>query len=103
MKLQPLAIPSLCRVYINQFLELDPIKLNKNSREWLYFTKDILHVENVEGNITINLGWYPDMDPNGEFYLRVLKNNNWDNPILSIKTRDKNMILEKIEESIDIY
>ena len=100
-KLQPLRISSNWSIEFNKFLNINPKKILKKNKLWkYYFTEDILLLKNQNKNLLIDLGWYPSSNPKGKFILLVIKNNNWEKPILKFSSRNKNKIVKKIEKLI---
>lgn len=47
--------------------------------------------------LIIDLGWYPDSEPSGNFRLVAILNNNWEFPLLQFTSRSKKEILETLE------
>jgi hypothetical protein len=72
-KLQPLRIPAGWEIVFNKFLEVDIEDCFVDSENWLDFTEDITYLrrKNRRYNIGIDLGWYPNTDPQGHFMLRL--------------------------------
>ena len=94
-------------IKFNSLSELDPENndLSKEELEHaiLGFTQDLVLIENeLESNL-IDIGWYPDIDINGEFILSKLTKGkdheyDWQNPIEEYKTRSLRKLLLRIEE-----
>lgn len=57
--------------------------------------EDLLQIE-FDNSYLIDVGWYPEFDKNGKFIILLVKNNDWDNPIKEIKTRD----LKELDEIV---
>lgn len=53
--------------------------------------------------VAIDLGWYPEMDVNGEFVLYVIKDNDWDDPLAEFRSRSQVKIVDLIEASLEKY
>lgn len=108
--LQPLRIPGGgWTVEYNKFENIEPGELSEQDEIWHYaFTEDILLIQNTlkykrNGKIayqklSLDLGWYPDGEPNGEFRLVAILNDNWENPLLQFKSRRKDSIAKMIEQ-----
>lgn len=92
IKIQPLKIPTGWDVEFNKFFEIDPLVLTENSDKWVYFTENMLHFKDNYNHV--RMGWYPSMKPDGEFFLEC----NYKTPILPFKSRNKKLIVEKIEK-----
>lgn len=106
--LQPLRIPSNWTVLQHQLMNIEPQELNKNDDKWLtMFVEDILQIERhlkrksnkkvEQQKLVIDLGWYPDSEPSGNFRLVAILNNNWEFPLLQFTSRSKKEILETLE------
>ena len=106
--LQPLRIPGGWNVMFNQFASLDPETLPPDDRRWLFFfVEDILYIytdhtrkrnKQVETQrLAIDLGWYPDGDPEGAFRLEAILDEDWENPLLTFESRSRQEIVDTIE------
>lgn len=107
--LQPLRIPEGWTVGLNKFEDIDPETLSAGNKVWLYaFNEDILQIscklkrkrnDDIEKQeLIIDLGWYPDSDPNGSFTLLAILNENWDKPLLKFSSRSKDEIVKTLEK-----
>lgn len=97
LKLQPIRIPSSWKVDYNTFVELDPKTLNEKDEKWINFTEDLLQMSYIRDNIILDIGWYPEADPQGEYGLELIKNLDWSNPLESYSTKDKFALMTKVE------
>lgn len=61
-----------------------------------HFSEDILYVEMPNG-VCIDLGWYPDDDPTGEFRIHVF-NETWNNVISRHTAKDASVVAKLIED-----
>lgn len=48
--------------------------------------------------ILVDVGWYPEGNPHGEYGLEVIKDHDWSNPLESFSTNDKDEMVAKIEQ-----
>ncbi len=63
--------------------------------------EDMIQIE--IGNVVIDVGWYPDWDPNGEYRLTVFR-DSYDSPIeAQLRTRDVSEVEAGIYEMVDRY
>jgi hypothetical protein len=105
----PLRIPSGWAIlYNNGFFEEEMKVENGVIKNFLAYKEDILHISQIEyqeqkgyvlnspTSYALDLGWYPDSDPNGEYKLTFLK-SDWTNILYEYKSKDKNEIKGKIE------
>ena len=103
-QIQPLRIPTGWNVAWNRLEDVEPETLPKDSYGWIDFSQDILLLSRTikrkkrEEKTEIDLGWYPDCDPEGSFRLVVIKNGEWEHPFLEFSSRSKAEIIEKMEE-----
>lgn len=113
-KLLPLRIPAGWTVGYNKFTDTDPETLSADDEVWLSaFNEDILqiycklkrernkHIEKQE--LTIDLGWYPDGDPDGEFVLRAILDRDWYDPLLEFSSRSKDEIVKTLEKWLFVH
>lgn len=72
------------------------------------FVSDILSMEykknyyeeGVECDYVIDLGWYPDQDPEGQYRL-VLLQENWDDILCTFESPDRFEIRDTLERWLD--
>ena len=102
IQLQSLKIPGGWEMVINKFLDVDVTEYDADDLIWIDFTQDILYIKRnttkKEERFGLDLGWYPDNDPEGEFCLNVIKDDDFINPIETFLSRNKDEIVKKIEE-----
>ncbi|MEK8129436.1 hypothetical protein WMW72_16130 [Paenibacillus filicis] len=96
-KLLPLRIPSSWEISYNSLVELDPSHLKDEEEKWRNFTEDLLQIKHIKYNILLDVGWYPESDPNGSYGLELIKNHDWRNPLVSFDTKNRDELVEKIE------
>lgn len=103
---QPLRISSDWRVERSLFFAVDPSEDTMS-----YFTKYLLYLSNDSRNQYIQLGWFPEDDPNGEYVLEVfhikrrydnyhkevLPEVDYTNPHLVFKSKKRLEVVAKIE------
>lgn len=61
----------------NHFFDITPGEVLDGDRLDFPFVEDILQLHNDNLRMTLDLGWYPDGDPNGSFRLLLIQ---WDAP-----------------------
>ena len=108
--LQPLRIPSGWTVVFNNFEDIDPEAVSRSDEDtWLFtFNEDILYIRSEasqkqnkqleQQTLGIDLGWYPDGDPDGSVTLYAILNNDWVNPLLEFSSRSKDDIVHTLEK-----
>lgn len=43
--------------------------------------EDLLQVQYNDGELILDVGWYPEFNVNGVFKVQVIKNQDWENPL----------------------
>ena len=104
-KLQALRIPGGWEVVINKFLELDVEDYSMDNGNWIDLTEDILYLRRRSRKyiIGIDLGWYPDTDPQGAFHIKVILDENWEKPVMEYVTRVRNEVVKMTENLLLRY
>lgn len=104
-KLQPLRIPAGWEVVFNKFLEIDIEDCPADNEIWIDFTEDITYLrrKSRKYNIGIDLGWYPDTDPQGAFHIMVILDENWEKPVMEYVTRNRKEVVKTIEDLLLRY
>ncbi|QDH21688.1 hypothetical protein [Saccharibacillus brassicae] len=98
VKLLPLRIPSGWEVSYNSLTEMDPSQQKTDDENvWFNFTEDLLQVKHTKFGILLDVGWYPERDPDGYYGLELIKNYDWSNPLVSVDTKDIQDLAERIE------
>lgn len=106
-KLIPIRIPPNWAISTNTFFDDEPIVKDGVITNYLSFKEDVLFIEecrrNVAGNFEIDstghfldLGWYPDSDPNGRYTLKFCKGDR-NNELFKYSSSDKRQITKAIE------
>jgi hypothetical protein len=107
----PLKVPSGWAVLYNQcFNNEDMIVLKGKIQNDISFKEDILSIAQVEyidseyrilnSGYWVDLGWYPDRDPSGQYRL-VLFRDNWNNLLIEYRTKEKKKIQFAINKILD--
>jgi hypothetical protein len=99
-----LDIPSDWNVIWNNFTQVEPEKFMTEDYIYLWeFQEDIFYFRNEEKRRLLDLGWYPELRPEGMYRLVLIKINeqeeiseDWENPIVSYSTRNINELQIKI-------
>lgn len=51
-------------------------------------SQDLLQINFKNQKILLDVGWYPDLDVNGVFRTELIKDNDWENPIISVESKN---------------
>lgn len=109
MGVMPLNVPNGWNVMWNHFSEIDDVESldPNNEKEWLFLVEDISLFRRfkIKGkdDIDIDLGWYPEDDPNGTFKIYVIRNYDWNSPEEIFYSRSNKEISNKLQEIFDKY
>lgn len=115
LKLEPLSIPPGFGVSWNQFYSIldegKPIYI-EDDEFWQNFPYDmykntllVLHFRPVAKKsplLLIDMGWAPDQDPEGSFYITILRwdDEYWEHPLLKFSSRYKADIVDMLNKSM---
>ncbi|MEQ0220496.1 hypothetical protein J1F62_06385 [Klebsiella michiganensis] len=83
--------------------ELSDLDFNKTiSEEVNKLDEDLLQITFINGN-TLDIGWYPAFEEEGEFIIQIISNENWEEPIFKSSAHwNINELNEKFEEALNI-
>lgn len=109
LSLQPLRIPPNWTIKLNKLKDIDPETLAPEDENWLFaFNEDIIYMESQitrkrdrqieEQKLGIDLGWYPDGEPEGSFLLQAVLNEDWVDPLIKFSSRSKDEIVKTLEK-----
>lgn len=107
--LQPLRVPGGWTIDFNKLENIEPQDLARQDKLWLFaFTEDILLMHKTSSRkrngrteqqtLQLDLGWYPDGDPEGAFLLQAVLNEDWDNPLLTFRSKKKDAVVKMLEQ-----
>ncbi|HYH84222.1 MAG TPA: hypothetical protein VEX60_02000 [Pyrinomonadaceae bacterium] len=96
---------------INHFGDEDPIVLDGRIVNDQFYTIGLLWIQsmrndgerwalNPEGHL-LDLGWYPDSDPQGSYRLVVIR-RDWNNILATIESADRREIRAAIEKCLHL-
>ena len=104
LKLVPLRIPNGWKVVWNIFTEVNPNEFMNDDYEYKWeFNEDILYMVYEDELYGLDLGWYPGFNSEGEYCLRVITHNDWEQTIDEFRSRNINEIKDKIESFLGKY
>lgn len=55
----------------------------------------------VRNNLLIDVGWYPDGDPNGKLVIRLVKDFYWNDPVALAEARDRTSFSEQLKNILE--
>jgi len=79
--------------------DIDPNRPLKDQEDSL--REDMFQV-NYGDKYTIDIGWKPNLNINGKFKIRIIKDYDWDNPIFYKKTNDLKILRKHVKECAEI-
>lgn len=108
--LYPIRVPAGWEVIINKLSEIEPDTI-ENPEDNLWFTEfveDVLYIcqkrkernnhQTIEHELGIDIGWYPDGNPQGSFHMVVVRDGDWENPLKVLSSRKKSEIVPELEK-----
>lgn len=64
-------------------------------------TEDLLQIEYKNG-LVLDIGWYPEMDPNGCLKVYLIKDADWYSPLICLAARSEQEMEEALKEAVRI-
>jgi hypothetical protein len=61
-------------------------------------SQDVLQLRHRTAGLLLDVGWYPDEDPAGQFMLLLVADEAWERPLLRRSSRSLPALLDQIEE-----
>ena len=100
-----LSIPSGWNMVINTFYYIKLSEMEKDNKLYITLSQDLMYIEKKGRKVTlgIDVGWYPDMDPDGCYRILVIRNAEWEKPLEKYESRDIDDIIIKVEEFLEKY
>lgn len=103
LQLAPLRIPTGWKIINNNFYDISPdmeyfIDGIPNGDSWELFTQDLLQLQHDHYNLVLDLGWYPEADSKGNYKIVLLKKYDWENPIRTIESINKDKTIKAINK-----
>lgn len=75
---------------------------NKAVKDQLDNLKEDLYQASF-GNHIIDIGWYPSFKQDGKFIISIIKDYDWQAPILQYKTAEIDKLIEFIKNEVSSY
>ncbi|MMZ62221.1 hypothetical protein D1872_244180 [compost metagenome] len=103
LQLVDLQIPEDWQVKWNHFYDVPPASFVDDSFPHRYeLVEDIFYFKSEVRKRSLDLGWYPEMSPTGEYALYLLRigqdGEDWAQPIIEYRTKDITQVIRKIQE-----
>lgn len=107
-QLKPFRLAPAWKIMWNKLKDIEPDNVKPDDDAWLFtFVEDMTYIvtestynENkkiIKRTLAIDLGWYPEGDIKGCYYLVAILDNDWNQPILEMKTRSTQKVVDTIE------
>lgn len=110
-QLFPLKVPSGWAILKHSFGDEDPIVVNGAIVNDAFYSEDLLSIEPLrfdgtswftdESGYVLDLGWYPEADPQGCYRLTLLK-EDWNHIVSQFESRNRYEIHQLIERCFDL-
>lgn len=98
--LYPLHIPLQWTLQSHELRTIYPQTLTTSDPDWELLGEDLLQVKHKDIDIILDVGWYPEASPTGQFKLVVIRGTDWTNPLVQLQTRSLDEIVMCIEENL---
>lgn len=100
-----LSIPSGWNMVINIFYYIKLSEMEKDNKLYITLSQDLMYIEKKGRKVTlgIDVGWYPEMDPDGCYRIQVIRNDEWEKPLEKFESRDIDQVINKVEEFLEKY
>ena len=107
-QLKPLRLAPNWKMMWNKLRDIEPDNLKEDDDAWLFtFVEDMVYMtneytykndkKNVKHILAVDRGWYHEGDRNGGYHLVAILDNNWNEPILEMRTRSTQKVVDTIE------
>jgi hypothetical protein len=80
--------------------DIDELDLDKSIESQVHLLKEDLMQARFGDGIILDLGWYPEFDPRGQFVLSVVREQEWGNPVLQLKFRELSQFTQNLNRAI---
>jgi hypothetical protein len=85
-------------------LKFNDFQINQNlsfkEQKWEY-KEDLLQIYFDNGHL-IDVGWCPEFEETGNFYIVVIKNYEWHKPIFERKCKNLNLLAKYLQQAINV-
>ena len=78
------------------------INPNQSLEDQILSLREDMFQVNYNGKYIIDIGWKPNLNINGKFKIRIIKDYDWDNPIYFKKTKNLNTLHKHVKECAEI-
>lgn len=79
---------------------LDPIDLDRSAKDQIQDLQEDLAQIIYGDEICIDIGWYPECSSDGTFGIHVIRDGNWDEPMLEIRFRSIELLVPTIKFAV---
>ncbi|MBI3916966.1 MAG: hypothetical protein HY322_08170 [Betaproteobacteria bacterium] len=62
------------------------------------FDEDLLQITSPDRSVTLDVGWYPAGNPEGQLVCQAVYGDNWDEPFDELQTRHSSDVLSWLEQ-----
>ncbi|MGB0868823.1 MAG: hypothetical protein ACPGSD_04425 [Flavobacteriales bacterium] len=108
MKKYDLSIPQYWKINKHEFYDINLetyFSIPFEERNHFVLLEDIAQFscKTSDGNLTMDLGWYPEENKDGAYTLLLIKDFDWDKPVEKFQTRNGNEIAKTIQVWFEKY
>jgi len=81
--------------------DLDGIQLSAPSMEqWTELKEDLAQI--MYDNNCVDIGWHPEFKEYGQFLIQVIKDGDWDSPIIQLRFSNIELFVSAVNYAISI-
>lgn len=106
--LKPFRLAAGWKIIWNKLEDIEPDHVEPDDHRWGFtFVQDMTYMvteytykenkQTIKHTLAIDLGWYPDGDVKGHYYLAAILDDDWNNPVLAVETRSTQEIADTME------
>ena len=66
-----------------------------------HLVEDLLQVSYGD-SVLVDVGWYPDSDPAGEFLVLVVVDRDWDQPAATLAATSIDELRERVQDAVEL-
>ena len=110
-QLKPFRFAPNWKMMCNKLKDIEPDEVKQDDDAWLFtFVEDMIYIvtectykknkKTITHTLAVDVGWYPEGDRKGFYrcyHLTAILDNNWNKPILEMKTRSTQKVADTIE------
>ncbi|NRA12913.1 MAG: hypothetical protein HRT57_13235 [Crocinitomicaceae bacterium] len=94
-------IPDSFNLVSHEFYNYDPKTDFSEIENLMYLNEDLFQATFEENDLIVDFGWYGNVKKNdGQFMLKLIQNNQWDNPVTTIPSSCLDQAIDILERTM---